>query len=169
MGKLNLNLISVYGFLTYLSLPESWIIITIFSCGSFGLLIMTNHMIHLYNQVDSIPTYITSFILLNIFAIAYIMDDISLYHPGEFFVVAISGGVAVAGIWLIIKKPMGSSLAEAEVEEPGVCTQVGGKPDPECRCLKVRYCLAQVANLGLVGTEDKEQIKQCLQATNRVL
>ena len=80
LGKILLDLMTFHADpKAFLSDPISYLLMLLFSVGALSLLKMMNNMISLYNQVDSIPTYITTFIMLNIFAIAFIMDDISLY------------------------------------------------------------------------------------------
>ena len=80
---------------------------------------------------------------------------------------AISGGFACAGIWLIIMKPMVTKMEEEEVA--GVCVVTGMAAADCAECKVVRYSTKQVVHLGLVPSEERLQIRKCLDLTNRVI
>jgi len=69
-------------------------------------LITVNKSMELYEQVDTIPIYQSSLILLNIAAGAIILQEARLYSFFEFLMIIIGGFVSIVGVWIIMKKPV---------------------------------------------------------------
>ena len=59
----------------------------------------------LYDQVDTIPIYQSSLIILNIGSGAIILKEADMYTWWEFLIVCLCGVVAIIGVFLIVKKP----------------------------------------------------------------
>ena len=60
----------------------------------------------LYDQVETIPIYQSSLILLQIAAGAVILQEIRLYTPLQFLIVVFFGLIAILGAFIIVKKPL---------------------------------------------------------------
>ena len=58
-----------------------------------------------YDQVETIPIYQSSLILLNIASGAIIMNEKRLYTWFELFRIIMCGLISIIGVWMIIKKP----------------------------------------------------------------
>lgn len=71
----------------------------------------------LYDQVDTIPIYQSSIILLQITAGALIMKESKLYEFWEFINLVICGIIAIIGVFVIVKKPNFGGLKEGEIPE----------------------------------------------------
>jgi len=59
----------------------------------------------LYDQMDTVPIYQSSLIIMNIMAGAIILQESVLYTPGEFTLMCLFGIISIAGVWVILKKP----------------------------------------------------------------
>ena len=71
-----------------------------------------NKSMELYDQVDTIPIYQSSLILLNIASGAIVMQESKLYTPDGFLILVLCGFISIAGVWIIIKKPTSSAKQE---------------------------------------------------------
>ena len=89
-----------------------YIYATVAVCVGICQLITLNKSMELYEQVDTIPIYQSSLILLNIAAGAIIMQESRLYSLYEFLMIILGGFVAILGVWIIMKKPVSMKIRE---------------------------------------------------------
>ena len=75
-------------------------------CVGIFQLTMINMSMELYDQVETIPIYQSSLILLQIAAGAVILQEIRLYTPLQFLIVVFFGLIAILGVFIIVKKPL---------------------------------------------------------------
>lgn len=74
------------------------------ACGGLQLKFINKSM-ELYDQVETIPIYQSSLILMNICAGTIVMQESRLYTVDEFIPIIFFGLISISGVWLIIKKP----------------------------------------------------------------
>jgi len=60
----------------------------------------------LYEQVDTVPIYQSSIIIMNVVAGVVVMQESELYTSYEFLMIALGGLISILGVWIIMKKPV---------------------------------------------------------------
>lgn len=114
----------------------------------------------LYEQVDTIPIYQTSLILLNICAGAIVMQEARLYTFQEFLLIILCGLVSISGVQLIIKKPTATGQ-HMSIDYEG-CIMAGNATN--CPCSNLNFNIEkQIKNFTLKPKQDQEDIKAAVQ------
>ena len=73
---------------------------------------MLNRAMEVYDQVETVPIYQTSLILLNIACGSIVMNERMLYSWDELSLMLVYSSISICGVWIILKKPT------AEEQEP---------------------------------------------------
>ena len=73
--------------------------------GAFLKLYLINKAMTVYDQTEIGPTFSTFFIVFQIFAGAFILDEKSMYNWGEMLLLFLYSSICISGIYIIAKKP----------------------------------------------------------------
>ena len=132
-----------------------------------------NKSMELYDQVDTIPIYQSSLILLNIASGAIIMQESELYTTGEFLLLVFCGLISVSGVWLIIRKPppkastVSTSAEVVELLDLGACSHLG---HANCSCKESLFDInMQLKRFHLKSLTDQRDISQSAGILNYLL
>eukprot|EP00355_Strombidium_rassoulzadegani_P007882 CAMPEP_0168619692 /NCGR_PEP_ID=MMETSP0449_2-20121227/6739_1 /TAXON_ID=1082188 /ORGANISM="Strombidium rassoulzadegani, Strain ras09" /LENGTH=169 /DNA_ID=CAMNT_0008660647 /DNA_START=234 /DNA_END=743 /DNA_ORIENTATION=+ len=85
-------------------------------CLSVFQLNLLNMTMEIYDQIEIIPIYNSSMILLNICAGAIVLNEKLYYTWGELCLIILCGCISIVGVWVIIYKPV--SISEEVRPEP---------------------------------------------------
>lgn len=88
-----------------LSSIQSWVFVVVAISVGLVQLKTLNSPMELFDQVDNMPIYQSSLILLNIAAGAIVMQEAKLYKWWEFLLVVLCALISVLGVYVIVKKP----------------------------------------------------------------
>ena len=94
-----------FGLENGLQLAATYIYLCIAGIGALLELFTINKAMHLYKQIQVIPIYETSLIMLNLFCGCIILDEKSMYFWYEIISLMMCACIQIFGIFLMIKKP----------------------------------------------------------------
>ena len=103
-----------------------------------GQLKLLNKVMELFEQVDVIPVYQSSLILLNIAAGSIILEERKLYSGQEMLNILLCGLISISGVWIIIKKPQSRIKCSSKVKtiiyknNIELADTTGSSPKKEC-------------------------------------
>lgn len=105
--------LKVYG----ITSPVAYIYFTFAIIISGLQLKMLNRAMEVYDQVETVPIYQTSLILLNIACGSIVMNERMLYSWDELSLMVVYSTISICGVWIILKKPTAEEQESSNSEE----------------------------------------------------